>query len=105
MDGLIRKRKTPADEHTTYRIGSLSKSFTSVIINQLMAGGKVDVHAPVKAYLPWHIHGDVTLEQLLTHQSGIPDYLNSDDYKQQLFTHSFTLAEVVQKFLQRHAGI
>lgn len=92
------EKKIRADEHTTYRIGSFSKSFTGIIINQLMAEGKIDVHAPVKTYLPWYIHGDVTIEQLLTHRSGIPDYLNSDEYKQQLFTHSFTLRDVVQEF-------
>lgn len=87
-----------ANEHTTYRIGSLSKSFTSVIINQLMNEGKLDSLAPIKTYLPWYVHGDITIEQLLTHRSGIPEYLDNSDYKAQIFKQSFTLKELVQKF-------
>ncbi|WP_133177616.1 serine hydrolase [Chitinophaga parva] len=93
-----RTKNTVADRHTTYRIGSLSKSFTGLIINQLMAAGQVDVHAPVSRYLPWYVHGSVTIEQLLTHQSGIPDYFNRDAYKQQLLEHSFNLETVVRNF-------
>lgn len=91
-------KKAAAGLHTTYRIGSLSKSFTGLIINQLIAAGQVEVHAPVSRYLPWYVHGTVTIEQLLTHQSGIPDYFNSDAYKQQLLERSFDLETIVRNF-------
>lgn len=91
-------RQSMADLHTTYRIGSLSKSFTGLLINQLMIEGLIDVNAPVGHYLPWYVHGDITIAQLLTHQSGIPDYFNSDDYKQQLLDRSYTLEAVVRNF-------
>lgn len=93
-----RDKKLSANEHTTYRIGSTAKTFTSLIINQLAAEGKLDISAPIKNYLPWYIHGDITLQQLLTHQSGIPEYFNNDDYKQQMLTQSFALKDIVLKF-------
>jgi CubicO group peptidase (beta-lactamase class C family) len=86
------------NEHTSYRIGSTAKTFTSLIVNQLVSEGKLDIHAPIKTYLPWYVHGDITLEQLITHQSGIPGYLDNNDYKAQIFNKSFTLKELVQKF-------
>jgi len=93
-----KEKKIVANPQTTYRIGSTSKTFTSVIINQLANEGKLDIHAPIKTYIPYYTHGDVTIEQLLTHQSGIPEYFNNDDYKLELLTKSFTLKDMVLKF-------
>jgi CubicO group peptidase (beta-lactamase class C family) len=92
-----KEKQLTGNEHTTYRIGSLSKSFTSVIINQLMAEGKVNANAQVKTYIPWFANGDVTIDQLLTHRSGIPEYFSNDSLERQILTKSFTLKEVVQK--------
>ncbi|OCX51673.1 hypothetical protein BEL04_16785 [Mucilaginibacter sp. PPCGB 2223] len=93
-----KENKLLANAQTTYRIGSTSKTFTSVIINQLANEGKIDLHAPVKSYIPWYVHGDVTIEQLLTHQSGIPEYFNNNDYKLQIISRSFSLKDMVTKF-------
>jgi len=62
---------------TTYRIGSLTKSFTAVAILLLQAQGRLRVHDPVARYLPDYPNGDrITLHQLLSMSSGIPNYLN-----------------------------
>jgi CubicO group peptidase (beta-lactamase class C family) len=90
--------KTLADEQTVYRIGSLSKTFCSVIINQLIKEGKLSLQTPVKTYIPYYVNGDVTIEQLLTHQSGIADYFHNDVYKAELVSKSFSLKEMVMKF-------
>ncbi len=93
-----KEKRAEANGHTTYRIGSTAKTFTSVIINQLVAEGKIKLSAPVKTYLPEYANGDVTIEQLLTHQSGIPDYFTNDEYKAQIITKSFSLKEMVINF-------
>jgi CubicO group peptidase (beta-lactamase class C family) len=90
--------KTLADEQTVYRIGSLSKTFCSVIINQLLKEGRLTLQAPVKTYIPYYANGDVTIKQLLTHQSGIADYFHNDVYKAELVSKSFSLKEVIVKF-------
>jgi len=93
-----KEKKLTANEQTTYRIGSTAKTFTSVIINQLISEGKLDLHVPIKTYIPYYIHGDVTIEQLLTHQSGIPNYTDDDVAKAAILTQSFTLKDLVTKF-------
>ncbi|MGY3215134.1 serine hydrolase [Mucilaginibacter sp. HD30] len=90
--------KTVANEQTVYRIGSLSKTFCSVIINQLINEGKLSLQVPIKTYIPYYANGEVTIEQLLTHQSGIPDYFHNDAYKAEIVSKSFSLKEMAIKF-------
>ncbi|KQV04790.1 MULTISPECIES: serine hydrolase [unclassified Kitasatospora] len=70
--------KVPADGQV--RIGSNTKTFTAVVVLQLVGEGKVALDEPVETYLPGLVHGDgidgnhITVRQLLQHTSGIPDY-------------------------------
>lgn len=61
---------------TLFQIGSISKSFTDVALLQLMEQGRLDIHAPVKEYLPWFDikskYPPITLHHLMTHTAGIP---------------------------------
>lgn len=60
------------------RIGSVTKQFTAMLILQLLEEGKLRLDAPIRDYLPQYPRpaGDrVTIHQLLTHTSGIPDYV------------------------------
>jgi D-alanyl-D-alanine carboxypeptidase len=75
-------RRLPAGMHTHYEIGSITKQFTAAAILQLQEAGKLNIDEKVSAYLPDAPHAsEVTLRQLLTHTSGIPDYfgLRSDE--------------------------
>lgn len=68
--------KRAADAHTLYRIGSISKLFTDMLIMQLVEQGKLDLDAPVTRYLPdFTPHnpfgGAITLRQLTSHRSGL----------------------------------
>jgi len=62
---------------TPFVIGSVSKSFTSLAVMQLVDARKVDLDAPVRRYLPEFRIDDVsaseriTVRHLLTHASGI----------------------------------
>jgi len=64
---------------TQFRIGSTSKTFTSMLIMLLENEGKLNTSDSVGMYLPNYTHKDITIEQLLTHQSGIPNYTVNDD--------------------------
>lgn len=73
---------TPATVNTLYGLGSCTKPFTAVAVLQLMETGKVDLDAPVSRYLTglpaaW---SRVTVRQLLTHTSGLPNYREFVDY-------------------------
>lgn len=64
------------DTSTIFRIGSLSKSFTAAVIMRLVQEGRIHVSDPLSAYIPGYPQGDsIALEQLLTHHSGIKEYL------------------------------
>ncbi len=68
----------PADAQTLYSICSISKLFTSIAILQLRDEDKLRLDDPVGKRLPWFRlktaqgEGDVTIEGLLTHSSGLP---------------------------------
>ncbi|MEU9850757.1 serine hydrolase domain-containing protein [Streptomyces sp. NPDC047985] len=70
--------KVPGDGQV--RIGSNTKTFTAVVVLQLVAEGKVGLDAPVDTYLPGLLRGDgidgrrITVRQLLQHTSGLPNY-------------------------------
>lgn len=63
------------------RLGSNSKTFTAVVVLQLVGEGTVALDEPVETYLPGLVRGEgidghaITVRQLLQHQSGIPDYV------------------------------
>jgi CubicO group peptidase (beta-lactamase class C family) len=68
-------RSLPADEHTRYEIGSITKQFTAAAILQLNEARKIDLDAPVATYIPSAPHaGEVTVRELLSHTSGLADY-------------------------------
>ena len=65
-----------ATPHSVYRIGSITKQFTSAAVMQLVEQGKVKLDDSIATYLPmlplaWHA---VVVRQLLNHTSGIPSY-------------------------------
>jgi CubicO group peptidase (beta-lactamase class C family) len=65
----------PARTDTIYDLASLSKLFTSIVAVQQIDAGKIDLDAPVAQYLPeFATNGKdaITIEQLLTHTSGLP---------------------------------
>jgi CubicO group peptidase (beta-lactamase class C family) len=72
----------PNTPETIYRIGSITKSFTALAILQLEAQKKLTVQDPVVKYVPgvpkaWQ---QITIQQLLTHVSGIPDFTRTTAY-------------------------
>jgi CubicO group peptidase (beta-lactamase class C family) len=68
-----------ADEHTVYKIGSITKLFTATAIMQLSERGMVDIEAPVTDYVPelavksrFDGAGPIRVRHLMTHHSGLP---------------------------------
>ena len=59
-----------------YRVGSLTKPFVATVVLQLVAEGRVSLQDTVERWLPGILpYGDqVTVRQLLSHTSGVPDY-------------------------------
>lgn len=70
--GRIRNTAT-----TRFRVGSMDKMFTGVTVMQLVQAGRMDLQAPLSAYLPDYPNRQlaeaVTIEQLLLHTGGTGD--------------------------------
>lgn len=75
-----RQAGRPFTPRTIAQIGSVTKSFTGLAISQLAAGGRIDLKAQVKAYAPEAAEpgASATLEQLLSHSSGLIDDCGED---------------------------
>jgi CubicO group peptidase (beta-lactamase class C family) len=76
-------RNIPNDAHTKFRIGSLTKQFTAVLVLLLKQDGKLRIEDPVRKYLPdapksWD---KVTLVELLGHNSGIPEIQSAPNFR------------------------
>jgi D-alanyl-D-alanine carboxypeptidase len=58
------------------RVGSVTKTFVATIVLQLAAEGTLGLDDPIQRRLPGLIPGGavITIRQLLSHTSGIPDY-------------------------------
>jgi CubicO group peptidase (beta-lactamase class C family) len=69
-----------------------------MLIMQLVNEGKLTVNDSAGKFLPGFRNGRVTIQQLLTHQSGIPNYLGGSDYVADILTRPYTLDELVQRF-------
>lgn len=59
------------DADTQYRIGSITKTFTAVLVMRLRDEGLLDLEDPLEKYLPGTGVGEVTIAQLLTHSAGL----------------------------------
>ncbi len=82
-----------------FRLGSLTKQFTAASILLLEERGKLKVEDPVKKYLPdapasWD---KITVYNLLTHTSGIPNFTGFPDYRTTEWKDT-TPAELVARF-------
>ncbi len=69
------------DDDTVFSINSITKAFSGVAVMQLVEQGKLEVSAKISKYLPdlpveWQ---DITVKQLLTHTSGLPDIMNHNN--------------------------
>jgi CubicO group peptidase (beta-lactamase class C family) len=74
----------PNTPDTKFRLGSITKQFTSMLIMQQVQKGTIRLDAPVIEYLPGYPkpQGEkVTIRHLLTHTSGIPNYTQIIDIR------------------------
>jgi len=75
-------RSLPANAQTHYEIGSITKQFTAAAILQCKETGKIDLDATLATYLPSISHAkEITIRQLLTHSSGLEDYVDIANFE------------------------
>jgi CubicO group peptidase (beta-lactamase class C family) len=60
----------PLDADTRFRIGSVTKTFTAVLVMQARDEGLLDLDDPIGRHLEVPVHGDATIRRLLSHTAG-----------------------------------
>jgi serine-type D-Ala-D-Ala carboxypeptidase/endopeptidase len=73
-------RNLPVNENTLFNIGSITKTFTTLLLADMVKQGLVNLTDPIEKYLPSSVkvpefNGQkITLEHLATHTSGLPEF-------------------------------
>ncbi len=69
--------KIPLSSDVIFRLGSVTKLFTSMIVLKLAQDGQLALNSTISDYLPYYRNdtgGKITIAELLDHSSGLPDY-------------------------------
>ncbi|MCG2840633.1 beta-lactamase family protein [Sandaracinobacter sp. RS1-74] len=77
-----RQSNAPVLADTRFPIGSITKPLTCLSVLQQVDRGRIDLDSPISRYLPDlpAPSRDATARQLLTHSSGIPNYLENKEF-------------------------
>lgn len=77
--------KTPNCQNTIFELASVSKQFTATAILKLEEYGLLKVTDSISIYFPNFPYPGITIHHLLTHQSGLPEYI---DFKNKYWKNS-----------------
>ena len=97
-----------ADQHTLYEIGSITKSFTGLLLAKLAVQDSLNLSAAVNEFLPDSINltdkkgNAVTLKSLATHSSGLPRLPSNLDLTNQLNPYQHYDQNKMYSFLSHH---
>ena len=61
----------PLDADTRFRIGSVTKTFTAVLVMQCRDDGLIELDDPIGRHLDVPRHGELTIRRLLSHTAGL----------------------------------
>jgi CubicO group peptidase (beta-lactamase class C family) len=68
-------KKDSLTAHSAFHLASVSKTFTAMATLKLVEMGKLKLDDDVKKFLPGFPYENVTIKQLLSHRSGLPNYI------------------------------
>lgn len=73
--------KDSLDFSSTFQLASISKTFTGVAVLQLVEQGKLNLTDTIQQFIPQFPYKGITIANLLSHRSGLPNYLYSFEKK------------------------
>ncbi|HCD9235566.1 TPA: beta-lactamase family protein [Elizabethkingia anophelis] len=95
------KTKQKLDKNTVYELASVSKQFTAMGIVQLEKEGKLSYNDPLTKYFPeLSFYKPITIDNLLHHTSGLPDYMSLFDknWDKKKFATNKDIVEMLAKY-------
>jgi len=91
--------RVPNTEESIFQLGSITKQFTAAVILKLQEEKKLDVTDKISKYFPAFPKGDsITIQQLLTHTSGISNYTNDPSFMANEITRHKSMEEMMALF-------
>ena len=97
------RKKDSFNLHTAIHLASVSKTFTAMSTLKLWQDGKLDIHDPVNKYLTGFPYPAVTIETLLSHRSGLHNYVHFM-FKPFVDKHKFLSNGDVLQYIIAHSG-
>jgi len=91
----------PNAPDTKFRLGSVTKQFTATLVLQLVEQGKIKLDGKLIDYLPDYRPDTgtrVTIHNLLSHTSGIPNYTALPDFFENVSRNPFKVDDFVRKY-------
>lgn len=95
--------KIPNEPDTKHNTGSLVKQFTSMLIFQLVEAGKVNLECHISDYLDYYrkdAGSIISIYNLLTHTSGIPDYTEKPGFMENNIRQKY----ILKNFITEHCS-
>ena len=89
----------PVTAQSSFRIGSITKQFTAAAILLMAERGVLKIDDTLSKFMPSFPRGDeITLHQMMSHTSGLSDYLNgqSQDVLVAAQDHDYSAADLVR---------
>jgi len=96
-----REWNIPNTPDVKFRIGSITKQFTSMLLMQQVAKGTIKLDGHISDYLPYYrkdTGSRVTIAQLLSHTSGIPSYTDDPKFFPDVSRNFYAVDDFVSKF-------
>lgn len=99
------ENKIEAKNTTKYKIGSITKTFTAVMIMQLIEEKKLRLESKLTKFYPKVQNADkISISDLLHHRSGILDYINQDSLSVEDFKNG-NLKEIIYNKINNYESI
>jgi CubicO group peptidase (beta-lactamase class C family) len=69
-------RETPLTPHSAFQLASVSKTFTAMAVLKLWQDGKLGLEDSLRKFFPEFPYSGITVKMLLSHRSGLPNYVH-----------------------------
>jgi CubicO group peptidase (beta-lactamase class C family) len=96
-----REWNIPNAPDVKFRLGSITKQFTSMLIMQQVAKGTIKLDGHLSDYLPYYrkdTGSKVTISQLLSHTTGIPSYTDAPKFFDDVSRNYYAVDDFVKKY-------
>ncbi|MDY7024113.1 MAG: serine hydrolase domain-containing protein [Cyanobacteriota bacterium] len=91
------EHSVPVTEKTVFEVASVGKTFTAIVVMMLVEEGVIDLDRAIAEYLDnlpiaWH---SVKVRHILSHQSGLPNYTNVENYWTEIIRLNLSQTEII----------